>query len=68
MARYRDAIVWMAVNDDNEWVTDGHGIPSVTACLTADLFGKTEEQVTADLKRELARRNKIDRSSVRASG
>jgi hypothetical protein len=60
MARYRDAIVWMALNDDTEWVNgdsdDGSGCISTTACIVADLFGKTEDRVRADLKRELAKR------------
>jgi hypothetical protein len=46
MARYRDAIEWMVLNDDTEWLAEQDGMPSVTACLTADLFGKTTEQAS----------------------
>lgn len=59
MARYADAILWMADNDDTEWAIepDEHGEfqESVTASLTADLFGKTIEQVIADLRKALKR-------------
>jgi hypothetical protein len=45
-----------------EWVNgdpdSGIGCISTTACIVADLFEKTEDQVRADLKRELARRNR----------
>lgn len=61
-ASYAAAIFWMAANDDTEWVDlppdEGGGCPSVTATLTADLFGKDTEQVRKDLRRELARQAK----------
>lgn len=69
MARYRDAIRWLADNDDNEWVDihpdEGGGALSVAASLAADLFGKADEQVRADLKRELVHRERIARAAVR---
>lgn len=52
-ASYRDAIHWLAHNDDNEWIDDEYGSPSVTATLIADLFDVTVEKVTADIKRQL---------------
>lgn len=56
MASYRQAITWIAQNDDTEWVNDAPYVgPSVTASLVADLFGKTDEQVVADLRRALNR-------------
>ena len=50
-ASYRFGIAWMAENDDTDWLDDltDHS-PSVTACLLADLFGKTTEQVARDLR------------------
>jgi hypothetical protein len=48
---YREAIEWIALNDDTEWLNAEYGSPSVTACLVADLFGVTTERVTADLRR-----------------
>lgn len=50
-ASYRHAIQWLAHNDDNEWLTDEYGSPSVTASLVADLFGLEIERVTKDLRR-----------------
>lgn len=51
---YREAIRWIAENDDTEWV--GKGDPeSVSAALVADLFGVSDERVAKDLARELDR-------------
>jgi hypothetical protein len=55
---YRDAIMWIAQNDDTEWVEhledqeDGWS-PSVTLCLVADVFGRTIEEATNDLRKAL---------------
>ncbi len=58
---YRRALQWIADNDDNNnWLrtmTDEEMIPSVTACLVADLFGKTEEAMIRDLRKVLERVN-----------
>lgn len=54
-ASYRHAIKWLAHNDDNEWIDDEYGSPSVTAILVADLFDIAIEKVTADIKRELGK-------------
>lgn len=56
MARYKDAIRWIALNDDCEWLEgkDGSSI-SVTAALVADLFRKTDYEVAADLRGECNR-------------
>jgi hypothetical protein len=53
VARYKDAIYWIAENDDTEWVNDTNPIASVTAALVADLFDKTVEQVTKDLRKAM---------------
>ena len=52
-ASYSCAIQWIADNDDTGWLNDPADelIPSVTATLVADLFGRTTDQVTADLRR-----------------
>jgi uncharacterized protein YidB (DUF937 family) len=56
-AGYREAVQWIADNDDTEWVRNDKdtalGTPSVTACLVADLFGVDEERVRRDIKRRL---------------
>jgi hypothetical protein len=58
-ASYRNAIMWIAHNDDNEWIDDEHGHPSVTACLVADLFGIDTDRVTTDLRRAIKRRDQV---------
>jgi hypothetical protein len=65
MARYIDAIQWMADNDDTDWVEEyesggphGGSHPSVTACMIADLWDKTEQQVYTDLVKALQRNHK----------
>lgn len=54
-ASYREAIRWIARNDDCEWLRDPEGIFSVTTALVADLFDVHTDRVTADLRREHAR-------------
>lgn len=56
-AGYRRAIAWLAFNDDNEWTKDEDPILSVSASLVADLYGKTDAQVTKDLRRKLEKEN-----------
>jgi hypothetical protein len=53
---YRAAIAWIAANDDTEWLQDAEPIPSVTASMVADLFGKSSHQVEADLRRAVAKK------------
>jgi hypothetical protein len=69
MARYKDAIEWMADNDDTEWANhDGSsaiGTESVTACLVADLFNKDIAQVREDLIRRLTRKTRPAESAAR---
>ena len=59
-ASYRDAIDWITQNDDTEWLHDEGDdlIPSVTACLVADVFGRTAEEVTTDLRKAMKREAK----------
>lgn len=56
-ASYREAIRWIAGNDDTEWVneaySDGFAPLSVTAALVVDLFDADEQRVRQDIKREL---------------
>lgn len=56
---YPAAIEWIARNDDNDWL-DADGVDtayceSVTLTLVADVFGRTLEEATADLKAALAK-------------
>lgn len=54
IAKYQDAIDWIAQNDDTDWLDDPNGSWSVTLCLVADIFGRTCEEATRDLRRAIA--------------
>lgn len=53
--KYLEAIAWIATNDDTVWLDEGEEHISVTAQMVCDLFGKTEEQVRADLRIAIAK-------------
>lgn len=51
---YRDALRWILDNDDTEWLDPEEGVASsssVTASLVADIYGRTDDEVRADLLR-----------------
>lgn len=52
---YSAAIKWLAGNDDTEWLHDEDPIPSVATCLVADIYGRTEKEVTYDLRAAVAK-------------
>jgi hypothetical protein len=61
---YREAINWLACNDDCNWVIEepmvidqpiDRPIISVTAALVRDLFDIPDERLIADLRRELSK-------------
>lgn len=54
---YREAIRWLARNDDTEWLTEQHGIESVSTALVADLFGIDVDRVAQDLRREIRKQD-----------
>lgn len=54
-ANYKNAIGWIVLEDDTDWLDDEHGSPSVTACMLADVWGKPIETVTNDIRRERER-------------
>ena len=53
---YKKAILWIIENDDTEWLDDESPIPSITACLVADLYGVEIDKVINDLKKSVHRR------------
>lgn len=55
---YRATLDWLLDNDDTDWLDDENPIPSVTASLTADIFGHEVDRVTADLQRRLKTRER----------
>lgn len=65
MARYRDAIEWIAREDDTDFLDDtetgDEPTLSVTASLVADLFDKTDAEVCADIRAALRRIERTDR-------
>lgn len=53
---YREAIEWLACNDDCYWLGDhdNHGaMLSVSASMVRDLYGVTDERLIADIRRNL---------------
>jgi len=54
-ASYKNAIGWIVLEDDTDWLDEEGSSPSVTACLVADIFGKSVDQVRKDLTREHAK-------------
>lgn len=53
---YREAIEWIAYNDDCTWLNDDEPIISVTAAMVRDLFGVTEAKLFSDLRQSVSRR------------
>ena len=52
---YREAIEWLASNDDCYWLADDEPMISVSAALVRDLFDVDDERLQRDLRRALAR-------------
>jgi hypothetical protein len=49
---YREAVEWLVMNDDCEWLDDhDYGHISVSAALVRDLFGIEDERLFADMRR-----------------
>jgi hypothetical protein len=48
---YREAIEWIARNDDCHWTKDADPIICVTAALVRDLFDVSDDKVIADVTR-----------------
>lgn len=49
MARYKDAVDWIASNDDSDLGDPVDGTFIVSICMTADLFGKEDHEVYCDV-------------------
>lgn len=48
---YAEALNWVHLYDDTEWLDFERHLPSVTVSLIADLFGRTTEEVATDLRK-----------------
>jgi hypothetical protein len=55
---YREAIRWLAYNDDNEWLKDDEPTVSVTAAMVCDLFAVEECKLIHDLHEAIAKRDR----------
>jgi hypothetical protein len=56
---YREAIDWIACNDDTYWTADLDPIPSVTAVMVAHLFGVDVDKVRVDIAKMVDRLEKM---------
>jgi hypothetical protein len=56
---YRASLQWLIDNDDTEWLDEADGAFSVTLALVADIFGKTTEKATDDLRKLTTRQKKV---------
>jgi hypothetical protein len=52
---YREAVEWIAYNDDTYWLDDAEPIICVTAGMVRDLYGVDEVRLIADLRRAKAK-------------
>lgn len=52
---YREAVDWVAGNDDCYWLGDDEPCMSVTASFVVDLFDVPETKFIVDLRRALKR-------------
>lgn len=50
---YKDALQWLIDNEDLEFLDNGDPI-SISTSMTAHLFGRTDEEVITDLKKQQA--------------
>lgn len=48
---YREAIEWLAGNDDCYWLNDDEPMISVTAALVRDLWDVEDKRLIADLRK-----------------
>jgi hypothetical protein len=55
---YRQAIQWIAYEDDTDFLNDEKPSLSVTASMVADLYQKTHEQVLKSLYKAVEERDK----------
>jgi len=58
---YREALRWIVMNDDVEFLDEPDDPPSVTLCFAADVFRRTVEIARSDL---LAMRATLRRQGV----
>ena len=47
---YREAVEWIALNDDTEWLDADIPIISVTAAMVRDLYGVKDDRLFRDIR------------------
>ena len=52
-AKYWQAIIWIARNDDTDFMEDANPIPSVTLTMVADLWGVPMDDALQHLRKAL---------------
>lgn len=57
---YREAVRWIAANDDTDDLMNGHDAHPVTVVLVADLFDQESTKVAADVIREVKRLSRLE--------
>lgn len=55
---YREAVRWIAANDDTDDLMNGSDIWPVSVCLVADLFDKETSEVAAAVVAEVVRQDR----------
>lgn len=55
---YREALDWIAMNDDTEFMNEEDAPLSVTVTLVADLWGKDDETIRHDMLLAIRRDNR----------
>lgn len=65
-ASYRDAIDWLANNDDCGWIEEPQFGLSVAASAVRDVFGVDDAKVLADVRRKLGNAERARRAKKRA--
>lgn len=62
---YNECLIWLLQNDDNHWVfgltekgTKGDLAPTLTAELACQCFGRSHEELAADLRKGLSLKRK----------
>jgi hypothetical protein len=67
---YREAVLWLAQNDDCYWLGDSNPCPSVSTAMVSDLFGVEEARLIKDLRAALQKvypRHEVFRAKAEAA-
>ena len=68
VASYKAAVEWIALNDDIEWLHIDPPMISVTAAMAADLWGRSDAEITKDLRRAVETLDRAKKARNEARG